>query len=97
MQSDYEANEEHKTQTRSLKTFIIQYKLSTKTTAFCFAPGPKGDQGSKGDKGQDGKSGVKYIRWGRTTCPSGADVVYKGKYRSMCRFAGLSILGELKE
>jgi len=40
--------------------------------------GPKGDQGSKGDKGEDGKSGVKYVRWGRTTCPSGAEVVYKG-------------------
>ena len=56
-------------------------------------PGPKGDQGAvgktggqgpqgaKGEKGQDGAgtSGVKYIRWGRTTCPSGAQVVYKGK------------------
>ena len=52
--------------------------LSTKITAFCFDPGPKGDQGSKGDKGQDGKAGVKYIRWGRTTCPNGAEVVYKG-------------------
>jgi len=45
---------------------------------FCFATGPKGDQGSKGDEGQDGKSGVKYVRWGRTTCPSGAEIVYKG-------------------
>ena len=35
--------------------------------------------GPKGEKGQDGKSGVKYVRWGRTTCPSGADIVYKGK------------------
>ena len=56
-------------------------------------PGPKGDQGAvgktgaqgpqgaKGEKGQDGSgtSGVKYIRWGRTTCSSGAQVVYKGK------------------
>ena len=56
-------------------------------------PGPKGDQGAvgktgaqgpqgaKGEKGQDGSgtSGVKYIRWGRTTCPSSAEVVYKGK------------------
>ena len=56
-------------------------------------PGPKGDQGAvgktgaqgpqgaKGEKGQDGAgtSGVKYVRWGRTTCPSGAQVVYKGK------------------
>ena len=56
-------------------------------------PGPKGDQGpvgktgtqgpqgAKGEKGQNGsgKSGVKYVRWGRTMCPSGAQVVYKGK------------------
>ena len=56
-------------------------------------PGPKGDQGAvgrtgaqgpqgaKGEKGQDGSgtSGVKYVRWGRITCPSGAQVVYKGK------------------
>ena len=56
-------------------------------------PGPKGDhgavgktgaqgpQGAKGEKGQDGtgNSGVKYVRWGRTTCPRGAQIVYKGK------------------
>ena len=56
-------------------------------------PGPKGDegavgktgaqgpQGAKGEKGQDGSetSGVKYIRWGRTTCPTGMQIVYKGK------------------
>ena len=56
-------------------------------------PGPKGDQGAvggtgaqgpqgaKGEKGHDGagQSGVKYIGWGRTTCPSGAQIVYKGK------------------
>ena len=55
-------------------------------------PGPKGDQGAagrtgakgpqgpKGEKGQEGtgKSGVKYVRWGKTTCPSGAQIVYKG-------------------
>lgn len=55
-------------------------------------PGPKGDQGPagrpgvggpqgpKGEKGQDGAgtAGVKYVRWGRTTCPSGAEMVYKG-------------------
>ena len=22
---------------------------------------------------------MKYVRWGRTTCPSGAQIVYKGK------------------
>ena len=47
-------------------------------------PGQKGDrgavgaQGAKGEQGQTGKSGVKYVRWGRTTCPSGAEIVYKG-------------------
>ena len=55
-------------------------------------PGPKGDQGAvgktgaqgpqgeKGEKGQDGagNSGVQYVRWGRTTCPTGAQIVYKG-------------------
>lgn len=43
--------------------------------------GAKGDQGAKGEKGQEGagKSGVKYVRWGRTTCPSGSQIVYKGK------------------
>ena len=43
--------------------------------------GPQGPQGAKGEKGQDGAGtpGVKYVRWGRTTCPSGAQVVYKGK------------------
>ena len=42
-------------------------------------PGEKGSQGDKGEKGQAvGISGVKYVRWGRTTCPSGAQVVYKG-------------------
>ncbi|KAL9974709.1 hypothetical protein ACROYT_G011782 [Oculina patagonica] len=44
------------------------------------SPGLKGPQGPKGDKGQDGTgtSGVKYVRWGRTTCPNGAQMVYKG-------------------
>lgn len=40
-------------------------------------PGTGGLQGPKGDKGRDA-GGVKYVRWGRTTCPSGADIVYKG-------------------
>ena len=44
------------------------------------SPGLKGPQGPKGEKGKEGagKSGVKYVRWGRTTCPGGAVVVYKG-------------------
>ena len=43
--------------------------------------GAKGSQGAKRQRGQDGsgRSGVKYVRWGRTTCPSGAQIVYKGK------------------
>ena len=45
------------------------------------SPGSEGPRGPKGDKGQDGAggSGVKYVRWGRTTCPSGAQMVYEGK------------------
>ena len=41
----------------------------------------KGPQGPIGEKGKEGagKSGVKYVRWGRTTCPGGAELVYKGK------------------
>ena len=44
------------------------------------SPGVKGPQGTKGEKGKEGagKSGAKYVRWGRTTCPGGAEVVYKG-------------------
>ena len=72
MQSDYGGKRRNKTLTNTV------VKDFPKTTAFCFAPGPKGDQGSKGDNGQDGKAGVKYIRWGRTSCPNGAELVYKG-------------------
>ena len=88
-----EANEETKHKHgRQRLSYIVQ--AIDKNNSFCFAPGPKGDQGSKGDNGQDGKAGVKYIRWGRTTCPNGAELVYKGQYRPMYRFAGLSIIGE---
>ena len=47
------------------------------------SPGLEGPRGPKGDKGQDGGggSGVKYVRWGRTTCPSGAQLVYEGKIK----------------
>ncbi|XP_068679705.1 uncharacterized protein [Montipora foliosa] len=41
-------------------------------------PGPPGKAGPQGSTGPPGKSGVTYVRWGRTTCPSGADFVYKG-------------------
>ena len=50
----------------------------------CVPLGPKGDkgaQGLKGDKGQAASSGVKYVRWGKTTCPNGAQIVYKGTKR----------------
>ncbi|KXJ27392.1 Short-chain collagen C4 [Exaiptasia diaphana] len=49
-------------------------------------PGPKGPQGPQGPSGQNGArgpqglsgGGIEYIRWGKTSCPSGADLVYKG-------------------
>lgn len=48
--------------------------------------GPPGRDGSKGEKGTSGVQGpqgpagggVVYTRWGRTTCPSGRDLVYEG-------------------
>ena len=48
--------------------------------------GPPGRDGSKGEKGASGVQGpqglagggVVYTRWGRTTCPSGRDLVYEG-------------------
>ncbi|KXJ27293.1 Short-chain collagen C4 [Exaiptasia diaphana] len=50
-------------------------------------PGPKGPQGPQGPSGQNGprgppgrsRGGVEYIRWGKTSCPYGADLVYKGR------------------
>ena len=41
-------------------------------------PGYTGLTGSKGQKG-DTNSGTTYIRWGRTTCPSGAVMLYNGR------------------
>ncbi|KXJ07697.1 Short-chain collagen C4 [Exaiptasia diaphana] len=51
------------------------------------AQGPRGSPGSQGPRGVQGpmghpgpkSGGVKYIRWGRTSCPSGANLVYKGR------------------
>ena len=40
--------------------------------------GMKGEPGSNGAKGDMGSSGVVYTRWGRTSCPSGTQVVYTG-------------------
>ncbi|KAK3751289.1 hypothetical protein QZH41_012199, partial [Actinostola sp. cb2023] len=42
------------------------------------AQGPPGKQGATGPEGPK-SGGVKYVRWGRTTCPSGNDLVYKGR------------------
>lgn len=44
------------------------------------SPGRQGPQGPKGNKGRDGAgiAGVKYVRWGKTKCPSGAQLVYEG-------------------
>ena len=48
------------------------------------SPGLEGPRGPKGERGQDGtgSSGVKYVRWGRTACPGGAQIVYKGKAKN---------------
>ncbi|XP_028518548.1 collagen alpha-1(IV) chain [Exaiptasia diaphana] len=50
-------------------------------------PGPRGSPGLQGLRGAQGlkgppgpkSAGVQYIRWGRTSCPSGANLVYKGR------------------
>ncbi|KXJ27358.1 Diphosphomevalonate decarboxylase [Exaiptasia diaphana] len=41
--------------------------------------GPQGPSGSHGPRGPPGPSGggIEYIRWGKTSCPSGANIVYK--------------------
>ena len=39
--------------------------------------GPRGPAGLRGVTGEPG-GGVTYVRWGRTTCPSGAVIVYEG-------------------
>ena len=46
--------------------------------------GKTGPQGMKGDTGPQGppgprSGGVTYVRWGRTTCPEGTEVVYTGR------------------
>ena len=48
--------------------------------------GKKGDKGEKGEKGETGpvgpaapkSGGVVYTRWGRKSCPTGAELVYEG-------------------
>ncbi|XP_078348850.1 uncharacterized protein LOC144633839 isoform X2 [Oculina patagonica] len=39
--------------------------------------GPKGPPGVRGDRGPT--TGAVYIRWGRTSCPAGAQLLYKGR------------------
>ena len=43
--------------------------------------GVNGEKGMKGDVGPAGPSsgGVTYVRWGRTTCPNTAELVYAGR------------------
>ena len=46
-------------------------------------PGPVGPPGAAGQKGLTGPHGdpggrASYVRWGRTTCPKGANLVYAG-------------------
>ena len=40
--------------------------------------GSVGPRGPKGNRGSQSGGGVQYIRWGRTTCPSHTQLVYKG-------------------
>ena len=44
-------------------------------------PGPAGPPGPPGEKGNSGSQpgGAVYTRWGRTTCPTGATLVYAGR------------------
>ncbi|XP_020912362.1 short-chain collagen C4 [Exaiptasia diaphana] len=44
-------------------------------------PGLKGPRGAQGLRGLPGpkSGGVQYIRWGKTSCPSSAKLVYKGR------------------
>ena len=63
------------------KDIVIGISIIVNDCRNCVTLGPKGDkgaQGVKGDKGQAASSGVKYVRWGKTSCPNGAQIVYKG-------------------
>ena len=48
--------------------------------------GERGDKGEKGEKGETGargdagpkSGGVVYTRWGRKSCPTGAQLLYEG-------------------
>ena len=62
------------------KDIVIGISIIVNDCRNCVTLGPKGDkgaQGVKGDKGQAASSGVKYVRWGKTSCPNGAQIVYK--------------------
>ncbi|XP_048578123.1 short-chain collagen C4 isoform X2 [Nematostella vectensis] len=43
------------------------------------APGAQGGTGARGPPGPRGSSGVQYVRWGKTSCPRSARLVYKGR------------------
>ena len=50
----------------------------------CRVPGPQGDVGPQGPPGPAGppgntSGGAVYVRWGRTTCPTGRELVYSGR------------------
>ena len=65
---------------------VIGINITVDYCRNCVPLGPKGDkgaQGVKGDKGQAASSGVKYVRWGKTSCPNGAQIVYKGTKKGM--------------
>ena len=41
-------------------------------------PGQTGPPGVKGERGLQGSSGTTYVRWGRTDCANGGQVLYSG-------------------
>ena len=44
----------------------------------CRVPGPQGDVGPQGPPGNT-SGGAVYVRWGRTTCPTGRELMYSGR------------------
>lgn len=43
------------------------------------APGLPGEKSSRGHVNVNMTTGAVYIRWGRTSCPAGAQLLYKGE------------------
>ena len=55
----------------------------------CRVPGPQGDVGPQGPPGPAGppgntSGGAVYVRWGRTTCPTGRELMYSGRAARSC-------------